>query len=117
MSNYTREENINDERFAKWHEKLIYYRFYPTLEIWLSKKNDPSFNEEGTSKTIIIPSQTYYGGPWVNTGFFKYIKFKTFAIHIKFFWWQETFANNSKIAKFLTPIHLKLSSFLKKYNI
>ena len=77
------EENINDERFAKWHEKLIYYRFYPTLEIWLSKKNDPSFNEKGTSKTIIIPSQTYYGGPWVNTGFFKYIKFKTFAIHIK----------------------------------
>ena len=68
-------------RKAKIKEIKIWYRFKIQLNIWTSKM-------KGKSNIQILPDETWYDGYWFNTGYFAFIQFKYFALHIIFKWWK-----------------------------
>jgi hypothetical protein len=71
------------DRKATHSEIRIWYKFKPSLRIWFSKR-------EGKSGFTNMIGEAWYGGPWFNTGYFAFIQFKIFAIHIKLIWWKFT---------------------------
>lgn len=72
---------MKTDRKAKLNEITVWYKFRPSLEIWLSKMN-------GKTHSCKLPDETWYDGYWFNTGYFAFLQFKYFAIHIMFRWWK-----------------------------
>jgi hypothetical protein len=72
---------IKQKRKAKLKEIGVWYKFRLQLNIWFSTM-------KGKTHWHILPHETWYDGYWFNTGYFAFVQFKYFAIHIKFKWWK-----------------------------
>lgn len=69
------------KRKAKYSEIKVFYKFKPSLDIWLSKM-------DGKSQFSKLPDETWYDGYWFNCGYFIFLQCRYFAIHIMFKYWK-----------------------------
>jgi hypothetical protein len=69
------------KRKARYKEIKVWYKLRPSLSMWTSR-------EKGKSLISKLPEESWYGGYWFNSGYFMFIQFRFFAVHIMFRWWR-----------------------------
>lgn len=69
---------------VKLKDIKIFYKFKPSISIWISKSKGKSYHHK-------LLDETWYEGYIFNTGYFFYIQCKIIAIHIRIEWWKFKF--------------------------
>ena len=75
---------IMEQRKAKYKEIRVWYKLRPELSIWTTRMKGKTYMHK-------LPDETWYGGYWFNAGYFAFIQFRLFAIHIMFKLWRLNF--------------------------